>query len=662
MPDIEYFAYCFSNRRTDKTVVEITLNFKPADQHGFPKHSSEIKNILVSNGILKAEDVFPERALPNERVCWYTSLLVQTALLFQRKAGHRVSFYSILYDPGQNCSIALLEHEHCDVGMTAVKLAVELLTGQRRLLTEPFHRFTQFALERLLPLDTEAIIKAANQRDIPCIQLERQPYKRGDFEHLTDGRCFSRNGLLMLGYGEHQHILDGTYCLDKKEDFNDIPRSQSQNRANEESAASGINESTAHDLLDWLFPEKSNVRMPVIAVTGTNGKTTTTRMINHILLHADHKPGMVCTDGVFLNGRQISKGDQCTDTGHLKVLTSKQVKTAVLETHHAGILYRGFAFDWCDIAVCLNVTADHLGVAHIDTVEQMAEVKQALVQRARKAVVLNADDPHSLKMLGSVIAEKTCLVSMKYDVGVLSNLAGNGPVCFCVMESINNAQWLVIYDQGQRSPLVDVSSVPATFSGTAEFNISNSMHAIAASYLFGVKIEKIVNAMRNFRSGPESTPGRLNIFDDLPFRVIIDFAHNADGFLKLSEFISTQPVSGRKILVFSISENRRDEDIKAAMSGLAGHFDHYVCVDCPDLKSRQAGEAPALLASGLSSAGVAKSDISLVIERNEWWHHGLDMATPGDLLVLIPDPHEVRPIWDLLGSMAATVDDPNRET
>jgi len=175
MPVIEWFAYCFPNRRTDKTVVEITLNFKPADLHGFPKHSSEIKNILVNNGILKSEDIFPEQALPNDRICWYTSLLVQTALLFQRKAGHRVSFYSISSDPGQNCSIALLEHEHCDVGMTAVKLAVELVAGKRRLLTEPFRAFTQFALERLLPRETEAIIKAASQRDIPCIQLERQP-------------------------------------------------------------------------------------------------------------------------------------------------------------------------------------------------------------------------------------------------------------------------------------------------------------------------------------------------------------------------------------------------------------------------------------------------------------------------------------------------------
>jgi len=642
----------------DKPVVEITLNFKPADQHGFPKHSSEIKDILVSNGILKTDELFPEQALPKDRMGWYTSMLVQTALLFQRKTSHRVSFYSISCDPDQNRSIALLEHEHCDVGMTAVKLAVELITGKRRLLKEPFLRFKQFALERLLPLETEAIIKAAKRRDIPCIQLERQPHKRESFEHLTGGRCLSRNGLLMLGYGRHQHVLDGTYCLDKAEDFNVTPSGRDQHRANGENAASSFTESMANDLLDWLFPEKSNARIPVIAVTGTNGKTTTARMINHILMHAGHKPGMVCTDGIFLNGQQVFEGDQCTDTGHFKVLTSKEVTTAVLETHHAGILYRGFAFGWCDVAVCLNVTADHLGNANINTVEQMAEVKQALAQRARKAVVLNADDPHCLSMLGSMIAKKTCLVSMDYDVGDLRNLAGKDSACFCILELINNTQWLVIYDQGRRSPLMDVSSIPATFSGTAGFNISSSMHAIAASYLVGVNIKNIVGAMRNFRSGTDSTPGRLNIFDDLPFRVIIDFAHNADGFLRLSEFIDTQPVSGRKILVFGIPGDRKDADIKAAMPGLAGHYDHYVCVDCHSLEGRQAGEVPALLASGLGSAGVAETDISLELETDEWWRHGLGMAAPGDLLVLIPDPHEVQPIWKLLGSMAATVDYP----
>jgi len=654
MPAIEWFAYCFPNRRVDKTVVEITLNFKPADQHGFPKRSSEVRNILVNSGILKTDETFPEKALPRDRMSWYTSLLVQTALLFQRKAGHRVSFWSISCDPGQNRSMGLLEHEHCDVGMTAVKLAVELVTGKRRLLADPFQIFTQFALERLLPIETETIIKAANERDIPCIQLERQPYKREGFEHLTKGRCVSLNGLLMLGHGTHQHVLDGTYCLDKEEDFNDTPAGRDRHRARDESAASSFTESKANELLDWLFPEDCNARMPIIAVTGTNGKTTTTRMINHILMHADREPGMVCTDGVYLKGQLISKGDQCTDTGHLKVLTSKKVKTAVLETHHAGILLRGFAFGWCDIAVCLNVTADHLGETCINTVEQMAKVKQALLKRARKAAVLNADDPYCRNMMDSVLAEKTCLVSMEYEVGELHSLAGQHTVSFCVLESINNAQWLVFYDHGERVPLMDVSSIPATFGGKARFNVSNSMHAIAASYLAGVSNGQIRDAMRHFRSGPDSTPGRLNIFDDLPFRVIIDFAHNADGFMKLSEFTDTQSVSGRKILVFGIEAQHRDTDIKTAASGLAGHFEHYVCINSLDKKGREMHEIPTLLASGLKAAGVDDSDISLDFEFEGWWQRGLAMAAPGDLLVLIPDPDELPAIQEMLDELTGS--------
>ena len=657
MPAVEWFAYCFPNRRTDKTVVEITLNFSPADQQGFPQHCSEIKNLLTNSGILTADEAFPEQNLPDDRMGWYTSLLVQTALLFQCKAGHRVRFFSISCDPDKNRSVALMEHEHCDVGMTAVKLAIELVTGKRSLLEEPFRMFKQFALERLLPIETEAIINAANRREIPSIQLERQPYKREDFDQLTGGKCISRNGLLMLGHGIHQHVLDGTYCLDKAEDFRDIATSQDRNQTDAEGTDSGFTKSMADDLLNWLFPDKNNTRMRVIAVTGTNGKTTTTRMINHILMHADQAPGMVCTDGVFLYCRQIHEGDQCADTGHLKVLTSKEVNAAVLETHHAGILKRGFAFEWCDIAVCLNVTEDHLGMANIETVEQMAKVKQALSERARHGVVLNADDPYCLGMLDSMHVEKTCLASMEYEVAELRKLAGESTACFCVLESINKSQWLVIYDLQQRLPLMNVASIPATFNGTAGFNISNAMHAVAASYLFGIKIEEIVGAMSHFRSGPDSTPGRLNVFDDLPFRVIIDFAHNIAGFQKLSEFIDTQPVSGRKILVFGISSNHRDVDIKAAMSGLAGHFDHYICVDCHDLQGRQANEIPTLLASGLTSAGVAESDIGFVLDTHEWWRHGLEMAESGDLLVMIPDPYELKPIWGLLGSMAATAGD-----
>ena len=287
----------------------------------------------------------------------------------------------------------------------------------------------------------------------------------------------------------------------------------------------------------------------------------------------------------------------------------------------------------------------------------MAVMKRALVERASHAAVLFADDAHCMAMLDFIKSDIICLVSLQSGVEQIAKFVGRESASFCVLETLENEEWIILYCNGQRMPVMTVSDIPATFKGTAAFNVSNAMHAIAASYLAGINIEDIGDAMRNFRSGPESTPGRLNIFDELPFRVIIDFAHNADGFLKLSEFIDTQAVSGRKILVFGISDNTKDADIKAAMTGLAGHFDHYACVDTLDLKDRQAGEIPALLAAGLCSAGVAETDVSFVLETDEWWRHGLDMAAPGDLLVLIPDPHEVQPIWGLLGELATAKND-----
>jgi UDP-N-acetylmuramyl tripeptide synthase len=740
MPNISWFAYVGPNRRSEISVVELTLDFEPGDRHRFPQSDSEVRQLLLDGGILEAGEQFPIDDLPGERNTWYSSLLLQTARLIQSKTGHHVEFTSLSVHPERNRCTALLEHEHCNVGMTSVKLATEILLGKRKLLTEPFRMLKEYAQQRLLPAETRAIMEAARRKDIPCVQLEQQPYKREQFDSLTEGECIRLNGLLMLGHGVFQHVLEGVFCLDHSASLRTLLNDRNQRALVLESlnipllslengrvgdrkeffmfavnqqlvAVTGpdcdktvslddvhatlienallINrelglapvairvvspdisrpqvpgdegivdfdlafdldqylegcprphpnwlDSIADAIVDWLFPDKSAVRMPIIAVTGTNGKTTTTRMLAHIMSVAGHKPGLVCTDGIYLNGREVEKGDKGTNAGHLKVLASKDVDMAVLEAHHAGLLWCGFAFRWCDIAICLNVTEDHLSAGKIETVEQMAEVKRALPERARHAAVLNADDQHCLAMINAIHSNKICLVSMTDGRETLAAHVTDREACLCVLEVQNDDSWVVIYDSGKRLPVVSITEIPATHHGRAGFNVSNAMHAIVAGHLAGVSVDTLSSAMRGFDCGYKATPGRLNIFDDLPFRVIMDFAHNPDGFRKVSEFIDQQEVSGRKLVAFSGTGDRTDTTLKNMSKALAGHFDHYFCKEYVPVSEKKASEKRPvvhIMRAGLLEAGVPETQVSSFNYGKDVIFEIFDTCSEGDLLVM----------------------------
>lgn len=638
MPVVEYFPYMGPNRRSDQTVIEITLVFRVHERQDVP--ASRTRQILIDGGIIGEKESFPGQALPGNWMEAYSSLLAQTALLLQRKAGHRVSLCSVEPCPEARRYLALVEHEHCDVGMTAVKLAYELISGRRRMLAEPFQAFSRFAGERLLPYQTEAIIKAAQRRDIPAIQLERQPYKRDDFEDLTGGKCICPNGLLMLGHGEHQTTLDGTWSLDIQQDV---------------STGVGDPAEVAEQIVERLFPGQQPARMPIIAITGTNGKTTTTRMVNHIMQQAGKRPGMVCTDGVFLGGRQLECTDRSARTGHLQVLTSRSVDIAVLETHHAGILTHGFAFRWCDVAVCLNVTEDHLGVANVDTVAQMAAVKQALPERARHAAVLNADDEHCLAMVGAVRADRVCLVSMEHTVGDLQQRWRDRVDCFCVLEREDGQEWITIHDNGRRLPIIAAAQIPATFDATARFNVSNAMHAIVASHLVGVTIDALHAAMKNFVTGCDTTPWRLNVFDELPFKVIVDYAHNPDGYRQLCDFVDRQVVPGRKLISMITMNDRSPETLANMSAAVAGHFDFYFCrEDAKEVDSIKPGERQVghVMQEALIEVGVNPEQTSVLTLGKNVIFEILDTCRPGDLLILVPAYCEMPEVADYIREQA----------
>lgn len=734
MPRIIYFAYFGPNRRSDLRLIEARLDFSAEQlkEKGFESLVHNVHRLLSVGGVLASADKFPPELIPDEPMGGLASLLAQTALLFQRKAGHRVNYHQVIREPERRRCTVLVEHEHCDVGLNAMKLAVELVTGQRTQLAEPFQKFCEFAHKRLLPLETEAIIAAARRQRIPCYQLERFPLM-----HKPGGPGRIRNnGLLRLGQGARGRLLEGSFLPEETSDYVKAWLSSAQDRRylleslgvqtatsppagarefhvvsvaeqifaledlgegrfrsvlnidetlselakriyreagnqpislllagdgldqslNSESIEvldfqlapdlgvlfssvnghpSGALDEIADCLVENLFPTPNQARIPTVAITGTNGKTTTSRMVGHILRHAGLKPGLVCTNGIFINGEMISDRDAGSIEGHARSLVRDDIESAVLETHHRGIFLRGFAFYGCDVVACLNVTEDHLEHGGLESLEELVEIKFALVERARKAAILFADNPGSCGMRTRITAEKLWLVSLESDMAGLHELAGDRVASFCVLENIKGSEWLVLYDGGHRIPLIESHRIPATFGGAARFNVSNAMHAACAALELGVAADAIRSALGRFRAGREQSPGRLNDYDQLPFRVIVDNAHNPDGLKQLMKFVDSQSPVGRKVISFG-APNGRFENIYRNMAGaVAGHFDLYFCVDHMSRGDAKPNHYAPILHEELLSRGIEHQKVLLGKRGREAWKQVFDSCAPGDLLILL---------------------------
>lgn len=407
----------------------------------------------------------------------------------------------------------------------------------------------------------------------------------------------------------------------------------------------------ADSFVRWLFPDRGAARIPIVAITGTNGKTTTCRMVSRILQQAGFHTGMVCSEGIYLDGRFETTRVDVGHGAHHFLLERPEVEAAVFEEYFGRIARLGFAYHWCDVAVCTNVTNDHLGRLGTHSLQQMAELKRAVIARARKCAVLNADDPLCLAMARDCEAARVCLVSTRSTAE--SGLATGPQPAFCVVEAVGDVDWMVLYDVGTRIALLPIADIPATFGGTAEFNVSNAMHAACAAYFAGAHPDDITAALGSFGMSFETTPGRLNRFDGLPFGVIMDYAHNRGGFRELGAFIDRQTVAGRKIVMVGYTGDRKDDDIRAAVAELSGHFDHFVCRNFRIIRQRGVQKIPELLARTLVAAGVDPECIDIVPDAREAMDHALAIACEGDLVVLLVGESEFEDTWQLLRRMSA---------
>jgi cyanophycin synthetase len=392
----------------------------------------------------------------------------------------------------------------------------------------------------------------------------------------------------------------------------------------------------AGKVMDMLFGPGSVGRIPIAAITGTNGKTTTSRMLGHILKACGHTVGLTSTDGIQVDGKITVKGDMTGPMAANMVLRDPSVDFAVMETARGGILRAGLGYQTSNVAACLNVDADHLGLKGIDTLEQLAEVKRVVVETAQDVAVLNADDINCLKMADYCDAARICYVTLNSDNGLVREHIRAGGMA-CVLERAINGDMITFYDNGSHMPLLWSHLIPATMEGKAMHNVANAMFAATMAYCFGKDFDEIRHGLRTFDTSFFQAPGRMNVFSEHPFKVVLDYAHNPAAFRVISDMVDRMEVHGRRIAVVSMPGDRRDEDISESAAILAGHFDQYICKADDNRRGRGEDEIPQLMRQGLVDNGVEESRISIIPDEQEAVNTALEGAEDGDLLVVFGD-------------------------
>ncbi|MFT4531971.1 MAG: cyanophycin synthetase [Thalassolituus oleivorans] len=395
-------------------------------------------------------------------------------------------------------------------------------------------------------------------------------------------------------------------------------------------------------VMDMLFPAGSHAKIPVAAITGTNGKTTTARMLATIMKSAGFTTGMTSTDGVYIDGHLTVKGDMTGPTSAQIVLRDPSVDFAIMETARGGIVKRGLGYTECNVGACLNVTADHLGLRGVDTVEQLAEIKRVVVEVANDCVVLNADDLLCLQMADFCNAKNICYVTMDSGHGLVREHIRSGGMAV-VLEKGINGEMITIYDKGAHIPLLWTHLIPATIEGKALHNVQNAMFAAGIAYSFETSLEDIRQGLRIFNTSFYQAPGRLNIYDELPFKVILDYAHNPAAIQSITDLAARLEPKGKRRIVISMPGDRRDQDIIEAATIVAKCFDEFICKADDNRRGRGSDEVPELLKQTLLAEGISESQIQVIPSEVDAINKGLEDCNSGDLLIILGD--EITRSW-----------------
>ena len=389
-------------------------------------------------------------------------------------------------------------------------------------------------------------------------------------------------------------------------------------------------------VIDMLFPPGRPSRVPIVAVTGTNGKTTTSRMIAHIMKTAGKKVGMTTTDGIYVDATQIAAGDMSGPTSAQMVLKNPAIDYAVLETARGGILRSGLGFDRCDVAVVTNVSADHLGLKGINTLSELAKVKEVVPQSVlpNGASVLNADNSYTVEM-ARVARGEIIFFSMDEENPVIrDHLRERGKAV--VLRPTRHGEMITLIEHRRDTSLLLAEEIPATMEGRIRVNIQNAMAAAAAAFAQDVQLEYIRNALRTFTATFFQTPGRFNLLEIDGRKVLLDYCHNVAGLESMADFVKRMDAD-RTIAMIALPGDRSDADISAFGRLAASTFDEIVIREDANPRGRKRGEVAEMLVAAIAAGGQNGDAVKVVLDEIEAARAAIARANRNDLVILMAD-------------------------
>ncbi len=393
----------------------------------------------------------------------------------------------------------------------------------------------------------------------------------------------------------------------------------------------GLPRNVAAPVVDMLYPPGKEFRIPIIALTGTNGKTTTTRLLAHIVKNNGKRVGFTTSDGIYIQNTLLEKGDTTGPMSAEFILKDPTVEFAVLETARGGILRSGLGFGTCDIGVLTNIKEDHLGLNDIHNLKDLTRVKRVVLDSVKKDgwCILNADDEYSMRIKDD-LRSKVALFSLDENNPHIKKFAREGRVT-CVYEdgfvTIKKGEWKIRIEK--------VKNIPITMEGKARFMIANVLAASLAAYVYGFEIPNIALALTTFIPSAQLTPGRLNVFNFKNFKVMIDFAHNPAGYEAIEDYLKNVD-SNKKIGIISGVGDRRDNDIRECGKIAARMFDHIIIRNEKHLRGRTEEEINGLIIEGIHSVDKNVS-YEIIPKEIDALKHAMSLAEEGTFITALSD-------------------------